>query len=612
MQGRDGIERVRLSSVIIGVCLWSVVCVGRVYGVVDSLACPVPDCECVSGSFAELRFRHFHSGTDFRTQAQEGIPICAVADGEVSRVHVSTGGYGLAVYVQHAQGLMTLYGHLRNFAPRIDDWVKKQQYSQQKYQDVFEPPAGTLRVRRGDTLGFSGNTGGSRGPHLHFETRLCDGESPVNAARYGLAPTDRIPPTIERLAVYVMDTLAVPESLTKRKIFTPAGRNGVYRIYSPIVVPSGQLIGLGVRAFDRVNVKSLTCGIASWELYNEEGEELFHCNVDSFAFSETANADVLLDYHYRWITGRRLELLYQLPGNLLSIVRAQKHGYVILKPGERMPLRVVVGDAQGNKSTLSLVLQGAPPVSPTVRASTGSQGSKSKESRLERFISWNKGGALYTPRAWLRLSPTALFYSCNVALSGVSLSSAAGTVSPVVRVHDALVPIRFNVTLMLRDTTHTPRNESCYYLARYDGYSKGRYRWGYAGQVSPLGDREYAARIRHFGIYALRVDTVAPHLDTRAVDRWCTRVRRPGDSLRIKVWDSQTPIALVEGFIEGKWVLWEQEPKLSRTWFVFDPARIGLTPPPEGEVSEPVNMTVRVVDALGNQATHVCSFRWQP
>ena len=122
-----------------------------------------------AGTFAELRSNHFHSGLDIKTQQREGLNVYAVADGYVSRIKVSFFGYGKALYITHPNGYVSVYAHLKKFSGAIEALVKQEQYKQQSYEIELFPQAGKLPVTKGEVVAFSGNTGGSAGPHLHFE-----------------------------------------------------------------------------------------------------------------------------------------------------------------------------------------------------------------------------------------------------------------------------------------------------------------------------------------------------------------------------------------------------------------------------------------------------------
>jgi murein DD-endopeptidase MepM/ murein hydrolase activator NlpD len=98
----------------------------------------------------------FHRGVDI--SAEYGTRIIAPADG-IIRFADFMNGYGRAVIIDHGNGISTLYGHLSGFAVT----------------------PGQL-VRRGDALGYVGQSGRSTGPHLHYEVRIFN--TPVNPYKY--------------------------------------------------------------------------------------------------------------------------------------------------------------------------------------------------------------------------------------------------------------------------------------------------------------------------------------------------------------------------------------------------------------------------------------------
>ena len=129
----------------------------------------------LSGTFGELRSNHFHSGIDIKTQQRQGLPVYAVETGTVSRIKISHWGYGKALYIAHPNGYTSVYAHLQKFGPKIEAYVKKLQYQKQRYEVEVFPEYGELTVSKGDTIAYSGNTGGSSGPHLHFEILSATG-----------------------------------------------------------------------------------------------------------------------------------------------------------------------------------------------------------------------------------------------------------------------------------------------------------------------------------------------------------------------------------------------------------------------------------------------------
>ena len=156
----------------------------------------------LSGTFGEFRNNHFHAGLDIRTQGRQGLTVKSVQSGWVRRVRISVSGYGKALYIDHPGGTTSVYAHLKKFTPKIEAYVKEKQYQKESFTIQLFPKINELSVEAGEIIGYSGNTGGSYGPHLHFEMRETKGQLPINAMRYPLDIEDNQRPQIQNFYLY--------------------------------------------------------------------------------------------------------------------------------------------------------------------------------------------------------------------------------------------------------------------------------------------------------------------------------------------------------------------------------------------------------------------------
>ncbi|MEO6302824.1 MAG: M23 family metallopeptidase, partial [Bacteroidia bacterium] len=162
---------------------------------------PIDSPRVLTGNYGELRPNHFHAGIDFSTNNLVNLPVYAVENGYISRVKISSSGYGKNIYITHANGKVSVYCHLNSLNVAVSDLVKKEQYAKQSYEVEIFPKAKSISVKKGELIGLSGNTGNSTGPHLHFEFRDEKTEVPLNPLKY-FDIVDTVLPTIQRIAFY--------------------------------------------------------------------------------------------------------------------------------------------------------------------------------------------------------------------------------------------------------------------------------------------------------------------------------------------------------------------------------------------------------------------------
>lgn len=158
----------------------------------------------IAGGFGETRSNHIHPALDFSTGGVTGRPVRAPMAGFVERVRGSGIGYGRSVYLRTRDGRLLVFGHLDAYAPVLAAYVDSVQQASGQYEQDLWPAPGRFRFGAGETLAWSGESGGG-GPHLHFEIR--HGDFALNPVRAGLAYA-AYAPRIEALTLEPLDSLS--------------------------------------------------------------------------------------------------------------------------------------------------------------------------------------------------------------------------------------------------------------------------------------------------------------------------------------------------------------------------------------------------------------------
>jgi len=533
----------------------------------------------LSGSFAELRSNHFHSGIDIKTQGTTGLPIYAVADGYISRISVSPTGFGKAIYINHTNGTTTVYGHLLRFNPAIKKYVEDKQYENKSFRVDLQIPQYLFPVKQNDEIAKSGNSGGSGGPHLHFEIRDTKSEEPLNPLTYDFPIKDNIPPKIFSLLIVPLSDSSQVNYGKAQQSYPVVFYDGQYHLKNNPTVPVRGEIGVAIQTNDYFNDTYNKCGINMLRMA-VDGETYFTFQLNRFSFENSRYVNSHIVYDEYMDNKRRFIKTWLEPGNNLPIYKHNGSMGLITPKNEKIQqIAIELEDSYGNNSKLVFDIKGC--TSKIVLNSA-------KETNTFQY---NKENKFSTDSVELIIPEGALYQNFNFTY--VKKLTASAYYSSLHFIHNKTVPLHKNATIRIRTNKIPDELKTKVVMAKIEQKTGDI---GAAGGVFKSGWVE--TRTRNLGAYVVTVDTIPPTITPLSIkDNTLTETSR----IRFKITDDLAGIKSIEGFIDNKWALFDYDAKTSKITHTFDKIRF--------ELNKRHNLKLTVTDYRGNSSVYEASFR---
>ena len=524
----------------------------------------------LASNFAELRSNHFHSGLDIKTELRQGLNVYTAAEGYVSRIKISYYGYGKALYVTHPNGYTTVYAHLRNFSPKLEKYIKQCQYQKESYEVEVFPGPDELPVTKDEVIAFSGNTGGSTAPHLHFEVR-DNQERPLNPMLFGVDIKDTKPPYVTKVYAYAKDENSlVNHSNNKVELRLIPNPNGSYTTEK---VEAFGAIGFGIASFDKADTAPNIYGLYNIETFLN-GNKTLEIDFNRFSFDETKHINRFIDYELFKTKKSSIQKLFVQKGNPLSLFKSvENDGYVNIEDGTSSVYKIRIQDYRGNETWVTIPIVGKKMDIPP----------SAKNVKPEYFVNCDQPFNLQKNKVSVYL-PSITFYEdvyLDFDVKGDTLI-----------LYKDIIPLQKSFSIYYDVSNYKEEDKSSLYVAELTGYyKKPNYIYTTRKGDSLIG------RTSTLGTFALESDYVKPKITpiNFVNGKWISKE----PYLKVKIEDNESGISSYRATINGKWILMEYEYKTDMLTYNFDDKMISETEN---------NLKIIVTDNVGNSSTFEATF----
>ena len=523
----------------------------------------------LSGNFGELRPNHFHAGFDFKTQQKEGLKVYASTEGYVSRIKISTFGNGKTIYITHPNGYTTVYAHLQKAVGPIQDFITTTHYKEQSFEIEMYLKPGEIPIKKGEWIAFSGNTGASEGPHLHYEIRDSKTEFIINPMLFGFDSgfRDTKKPVISGLYVYPLFSSIVNTSKRPILLNIALQKDGTY--LADKVLANGP-IGFGIITNDFDDVSFNKNGVYSVNSFLN-GQPKFGYQFDTHSFDDMRYVNALIDYAKYKKTGQRVQKLFMKNKYDLAFIKTDEtKGQITPTANLDNVYRIEVADFFGNKLEITVPIQydsnvALIPEEPVVS---------------NYFLVANKDNIFEKENASV-FFPAGTFYD-DFALN-------FDVRDKILYLHDDSVPAHSNFAISLTDKALSKELLEKTFIARLDGEQINY-------NSTFRKDNVFSAKVKTLGKYKLVTDTLAPKVSiAKPIEgKWVSQ-----DAIQLLISDAGSGIKTYNGFLNGLWVLFEYDNKTRTITHYFNDDFL------QNGTNE---LKVIVTDAMGNSTTFETHF----
>ena len=521
----------------------------------------------LSGTFGEFRSSHFHYGLDVTTNKKSGYNVYSIDSGSIVRINVSTSGYGKVLYINHPNGLTSIYAHLKEFSPKIQKYIKTQQYLNKSYsvQKFFNN--GEMKVNKGDIIGYTGNTGGSSGPHLHFEIRDTKSQNPINPLSFNYKYDDSNRPIIKSLYVFDEDDIfkkGNPKQYEIKKI------NDSLYIADKIIYSNK--IGIGIEVYDRQSKNNYNRnGVYEVKMFLDSVLN-FSYKMDKINIDESVFRKIFYDYSLLKTKKKRIQKVYYPPNSKLNFLNHNVNtGIFESSDKDEKDVLLEVSDWNNNKSYLNFKIEG------------------NTSNLLEKSID---GIEIETSQKYMiKKNNVEIVFNKNSFFNNVALNIKSQ--NDTLKIDEDLYPLRrsYNIKIFKQVEDSIIKRQSFIGLINKNG------KLSYLKTSNK--DNFFSVNSSNLGSFTLSRDSINPEI--KALNFSLNKDISNQKTIRLRIYDKTSGIKSYNVLINNKWALFEYEPKSNLIFHNIDDGIIE-----NGEN----NITIKVIDGVGNKTEFKSKVYW--
>ena len=521
----------------------------------------------LSGTFGEFRSSHFHYGLDVTTNKKSGYNVYSIDSGSIVRINVSTSGYGKVLYINHPNGLTSIYAHLKEFSPKIQEYIKTQQYLNKSYsvQKFFNN--GEMKVNKGDLIGYTGNTGGSSGPHLHFEIRDTKSQNPINPLSFNYKYDDSNRPIITSLYVFDEDDSFKKDNPKKYEI---KKINDSLYIADKIIYSNK--IGIGIEVYDRQSKNNYNRnGVYEVKMFLDSVLN-FSYKMDKINIDESVFRKIFYDYSLLKTKKKRIQKVYYPPNSKLNFLNHNVNtGIFESSDKDEKDVLLEVSDWNNNKSYLNFKIEG------------------NTSNLLEKSID---GIEIATSQKYLiKKNNSEIGFKKNSFFNNVTLNMKYQ--NDTLKIDEDLYPLRksYNIKIFKQVEDSIIKRQSFIGLINNNG------KLSYLKTSNK--DNFFSVNSSNLGSFTLSRDSINPEI--KALNFSLNKDISNQKTIRLRIYDKTSGIKSYNVLINNKWALFEYEPKSN---LIFHNIDDGIIENGENKI------TIKVIDGVGNKTEFKSKVYW--